>query len=63
LTIFAAFKAVKHVCERFYATRDATQLQEYCFDEGALNSHMPCDRFDANVAKYHVREALLPSAM
>lgn len=62
LTIFAAFKAVKHVCERFCETRDATQLQEYCFDEGALNTLMPYDRFDENVATYRVRDALLSSA-
>lgn len=62
LTIFAAFKAVTHVCERFYETRDATELQEYCFDEGALNTLMPYDRFDENVATYRVRDALLSSA-
>jgi 2-methylisocitrate lyase-like PEP mutase family enzyme len=54
LTIFAAFKAVKHVCESFWQNKDATKLKEYCFDEGALNSLMPYDRFYNNVKKYHV---------
>ncbi len=62
LTIFAAFKAVKHVCERFAETRDASKLQEYTFDEGALNALMPYDRFDANAEKYHVRQTLLPQS-
>lgn len=58
LTIFAAFKAVQHVCERFWKEKDTTKLQEYCFDEGALNTLMPYARFDENVAKYHVRTSL-----
>jgi methylisocitrate lyase len=56
LTIFAAFKAVRHVCEAFYKDRDATRLKEYCFDEGELNSLMPYQRFDENIAKYKVLE-------
>lgn len=62
LTIYAAFKAVREVCERFHATRDASQLQEYTFDEGALNALMPYDRFNGNVGKYNVRQALLPQS-
>ncbi|TDR89981.1 isocitrate lyase/PEP mutase family protein [Enterovirga rhinocerotis] len=58
LAIFAAYKAVSHVCEEFMRTKDASKLQEYCFDEGALNRLMPYDRFDANVAKYNVRDSL-----
>ncbi|MCB8881101.1 isocitrate lyase/PEP mutase family protein [Acidisoma cellulosilytica] len=58
LTIFAAFKAVKQVCESFWRDRDATKLQEYCFDEGALNKIMPYERFYENVEKYNVRESL-----
>ncbi|RJG00432.1 isocitrate lyase/PEP mutase family protein [Noviherbaspirillum sedimenti] len=54
LTIFAAFKAVKHVCEAFYKDRDATKLKEYCFDEGELNCLMPYQRFNDNVVKYKV---------
>jgi len=56
LTLFAAFKAVKHVCERFRETGDATQLREYCFDEGELNAMLPYDRFNANVERYKVLE-------
>ena len=62
LTIFAAFKAVRQVCERFHRTRDASQLQEYTFDEGALNALMPYDRFDRNAERYGVREALRPQS-
>lgn len=54
LTLFAAFKAVKHVCERFRETGDATQLREYCFDEGELNALLPYDRFNEGVARYRV---------
>ena len=58
LTIFAAFKAAKHVCEAFWKNKDATKLKTYCFDEGALNSLMPYDRFYENVTKYRVVDAL-----
>lgn len=61
LTIFAAFKAVKHVCEAFWKDRDATKLKEYCFDEGALNTLMPYDRFYDNVKKYKVLETFQKS--
>ena len=54
LTIYAAFKAVKYVCEKFWETKDATQLQEYCFDEGALNSVLPYKRLYEGVKKYKV---------
>lgn len=54
LTIYAAFKAVKFVAEKFMETKDCTKLQEYCFDEGALNKVLPYERFYQNVAKYHV---------
>jgi 2-methylisocitrate lyase-like PEP mutase family enzyme len=62
LTIFAAFKAVKHVCEAFWKDKDATKLKEYCFDEGALNTLMPYDRFYDNVKKYNVLETFQKSA-
>ena len=61
LTIFAAFKAVKHVCEAFWKDKDATKLKEYCFDEGALNTLMPYDRFYDNVKKYNVLETFQKS--
>jgi 2-methylisocitrate lyase-like PEP mutase family enzyme len=61
LTIFAAFKAVKHVCEAFWKNKDATKLKEYCFDEGALNTLMPYDRFYDNVKKYNVLETFQKS--
>ena len=54
LTIYAAFKAVKYVAEKFWETKDATKLQEYCFDEGALNKVLPYERLYENVEKYHV---------
>jgi len=56
LTIFAAAKAVRQVCEAFYKAQDATRLQEYCFDEGILNSLMPYDRFYKNVEQYRVQD-------
>jgi 2-methylisocitrate lyase-like PEP mutase family enzyme len=62
LTIFAAFKAVKHVCEVFWKNKDATKLKEYCFDEGALNSLMPYDRFYENVKKYRVLDTFAKPA-
>lgn len=58
MTLFAAMKAVRHVCETFHRERDARTLKEYCFDEGALNSLLPYDRYYQNVAKYRVVEAL-----
>lgn len=58
MTLFAAVKAVRHVCEAFHRERDARKLKEYCFDEGALNSLLPYDRYYENVAKYRVVEAL-----
>lgn len=61
LTIFAAFKAVKHVCEAFWKDKDATKLKEYCFDEGALNTLMPYERFYNNVKKYNVLETFQKS--
>jgi 2-methylisocitrate lyase-like PEP mutase family enzyme len=61
LTIFAAFRAVKHVCEAFWKDKDATKLKEYCFDEGALNTLMPYDRFYDNVKKYNVLETFQKS--
>lgn len=56
MTIYAAFKAVRHVLEKFHECKDATKLQEYCFDEGALNSVLPFDRYYKNVEKYHVTD-------
>ena len=56
LTVFAAFKAVRQVCESFWRDKDATKLKEYCFDEGALNRLMPYERFNDGVAKYRVQE-------
>ena len=61
LTILAAFKAVKHVCEAFWKDRDATKLKKYCFDEGALNTLMPYDRFYDNVKNYNVLETFQKS--
>lgn len=58
MTLFAAMKAVRHVCETFHRERDARKLAEYCFDEGALNSLLPYDRYYQNVARYRVVEAL-----
>jgi 2-methylisocitrate lyase-like PEP mutase family enzyme len=52
LTIFAAFKAVKQVCESFYRDRDATKLREYCFDEGLINKTVSYERFNRNVERY-----------
>ncbi|MFX1689802.1 isocitrate lyase/PEP mutase family protein [Paraburkholderia sp. A2RI-6] len=52
LTIFAAFKAVKQVCESFYRDRDATKLREFCFDEGLINKTISYERFKENVEKY-----------
>lgn len=62
LTIFAAFKAVKQVCESFWRDKDATRLREYCFDEGELNSLMPYDRFYRNVEKYKVTDSFAAPA-
>ncbi|MDM0015295.1 isocitrate lyase/PEP mutase family protein [Variovorax sp. J22P168] len=56
LSIFAAFKAVKHVCESFWRDKDATKLKEFCFDEGALNGLMPYEKFYENVKKYNVQD-------
>lgn len=56
LTLFAAFKAVKHVCETFRDCRDATQLKEYCFDEGALNALLPYREYYERVERYRVQE-------
>jgi 2-methylisocitrate lyase-like PEP mutase family enzyme len=52
LTIFAAYKAVKQVCESFHRDRDATKLREYCFDEGQINETISYERFLNNVKKY-----------
>ncbi|MEK6346750.1 MAG: isocitrate lyase/PEP mutase family protein [Burkholderia sp.] len=52
LTIFAAFKAVKQVCEAFHRDLDATRLREYCFDEGLINETISYERFTHNVEKY-----------
>jgi 2-methylisocitrate lyase-like PEP mutase family enzyme len=52
LTIFAAFKAVKQVCESFHRDLDATKLREFCFDEGQINQTISYERFTANVDKY-----------
>lgn len=52
LTIFAAFKAVKQVCEAFHQGRDASKLREYCFDEGLINKTISYDRFNQNIEKY-----------
>lgn len=52
LTIFAAFKAVKQVCESFYRDQDATKLKEFCFDEGLINKTISYERFTNNVDKY-----------
>lgn len=52
LTIFAAFKAVKQVCESFYKDRDATKLREYCFDEGMINKTVSYERFHENVERF-----------
>lgn len=54
LTIFAAYKAVKNVATQFMKTKDATQLHEYCFDEGEINKVLPYQRFYENVEKYNV---------
>ncbi|NUU01023.1 isocitrate lyase/PEP mutase family protein [Herbaspirillum robiniae] len=52
LAIFAAFKAVKQVCEAFREGRDASKLREYCFDEGLINKTVGYERFNANIGKY-----------
>lgn len=52
LTIFAAFKAVKQVCEAFHRDLDATKLREFCFDEGLINETISYERFTNNVEKY-----------
>jgi methylisocitrate lyase len=52
LTIFAAYKAVKQVCESFRRDLDATKLREFCFDEGQINQTISYERFTANVEKY-----------
>lgn len=60
LTIFAAYKAVTDVCQRFWVEKDASKLKEYTFDEGMLNALMPYERFYENVEKYGVRQYLAP---
>lgn len=62
LAIFAAYKAVTEVCERFAKGRDASKLREYTFDEGALNTLMPYGKFEANIDRYGVRDTLLPQS-
>ncbi|WP_306131956.1 isocitrate lyase/PEP mutase family protein [Roseivivax marinus] len=62
LAIYAAYKAVTEVCERFAKGRDASQLQEFTFDEGALNRLMPYARFEENIDRYGVRDTLLPQS-
>lgn len=52
LTIFAAFKAVKQVCESFYQGRDASKLREYCFDEGLINKTVSYERFNQNIERF-----------
>ncbi|WP_347557672.1 isocitrate lyase/PEP mutase family protein [Robbsia sp. KACC 23696] len=52
LTIFAAFRAVKQVCETFYREQDATKLREYCFDEGMINKTVSYERFEANLKRF-----------
>lgn len=54
LSIYAAYRAVKYVAEEFMATKDATKLREYCFDEGAINKILPYERFYRNVEEYNV---------
>ena len=56
LALYAAFKAVKFVAEKFMETKDCTKLQEYCFDEGELNKILPYKRFYDNIGKYNVLE-------
>jgi 2-methylisocitrate lyase-like PEP mutase family enzyme len=52
LTIFAAFKAVKQVCDAFFRDQDATKLREFCFDEGLINKTISYERFEQNVERY-----------
>ena len=52
LTLFAAFKAVKQVCEAFFHDQDATKLREFCFDEGLINKTISYERFKENVERY-----------
>ncbi|PMR77873.1 isocitrate lyase/PEP mutase family protein [Billgrantia endophytica] len=52
LTIFAAFKAVKKVCEEFYQHQDATKLHEFCFDEGLINKTISYERFEENLQRF-----------
>lgn len=52
LTLFAAFKAVKQVCEEFYQHQDATRLHEFCFDEGLINKTISYDRFEDNLRRF-----------
>ncbi|WP_325950287.1 isocitrate lyase/PEP mutase family protein [Pseudomonas putida] len=52
LALFAAFKAVKNVCETFYRERDASKLKEYCFDEGQINETISYERFLNNVKDF-----------
>lgn len=61
LTLFAAFKAVKQVCESFWRDKDATRLKEFCFDEGELNGVLPYERFVRNVEKYKVLRQFGPA--
>lgn len=52
LTLFAAFKAVKQVCEEFYQHQDATRLHEFCFDEGLINKTISYERFEKNLQRF-----------
>lgn len=52
LALFAAFKAVKGVCEAFIKNKDASNLREYCFDEGLINQTISYERFLGNVERF-----------
>jgi methylisocitrate lyase len=56
LTLFAAFKAVKEVCEAFREGRDATRLAHHRFDEDELSALLPYDAFHERVERYRVLE-------
>lgn len=52
--IYAAFKAVKEVMERFYECKDMTQVtKDYAFNEKELIGYLPYKKYNDNMEKYN----------
>lgn len=56
-TIYAEFKAVQSVLQKFHDTKDITKVaSEFAFDEGEFLKVMNMKRYYDNMEKYHVED-------